>query len=414
VGLGVSDEELALPGVPDGLVARPLRQHRRDDDGQLIEVKTRRGARKTDRVELAPAGAPVPVQLDASDERWLLDAASRRWSGIRRRYGDQAWGRAVELTRAGVVRLRCVVDERVRLGEPQGWVLTDEWEARRVDATRLRELDRRQLRERAEVAAAAVASRCPELAAALLAAAPGSPTTPVLVFAAEDLAEGVVHAGPRAFSQAHFEHTKARDDVAHVLLDVGVPADVLVELGIRRSARLGVAGAVRATVGGEEVAVDLLDGPVLLRADQRGLALRLTAAVPLLIVENLQAAETLADRMTDIALVYTAGLPGRPALRLIEALAAQASRVLVIPDADLGGVRIAEAVLAAAPDGELVDVGALDHPVRQPWPADGVSLRGLRAALRGPASTLAQACLDRGYPVEQEMLTAEAGRRALG
>jgi hypothetical protein len=413
VALSVSDEELALPGVPDGLVARPLREHRRDDDGQLVEVKTRRGARKTDRVQLAPANAPVPLQLDASEERWLLDASSRRWSGITRRYGDQAWGRAVQLTRAGVVCLRCVVDERVTLGQPQGWVLTDEWEARRADATRLRELDREQLRERSAAAAAAVAGRCPELAAALLAAAPRNPTTPVLVFAAEDLAEAVVHAGPRAFSQAHFEHTKVRDDVAQVLLDVGVPEDVLVELGIRRSARLGVAGAVRATVGGEAVALDLLDGPVLLRADQRGLALTLTAAVPLVIVENLQAAETLADQMTNIALLYTAGLPGRPALRLIGALAAQASRVLVIPDADLGGVRIAEAVLGAARAGELVDVGLLEHPLRELWPADGVSLRGLRAALSGPARTLAQACLDRGYPVEQELATVAAVRQAL-
>lgn len=414
MGLSTSNEVLQLAGVPDGLVARPLRAYRRGDDGELVEVKTRRGHRKTDRVELVPAGASAPLTLDASEERWLLESSQRRWSGICSRYGEhRAWTRSVALARAGVVRLRCAVDERMALGEPQGWALTEEWEARRADAMQLRELDREQMRERAATAAVAVDERCPELGAALRGAAPGSPITPVLVFAAEDLVEGVMHAGPRAFSQAHFEHTKARDDVAQVLADAGVPDDALIELGIRRSARLGVAGPVRATVDGRDIALDLLDGPVLLRADQRGLGLTMAVATPLVIVENLQAAETVADQMSDIALLYTAGLPGRPALQLIAALAAQASHVLVIPDADLGGVRIAEAILRAAPSAELVDVGALDHPPRTPWPPDGVSQRDLQAALLGPAGELARACLHRGYPVEQELATVEAVQRAM-
>jgi hypothetical protein len=152
---------------------------------------------------------------------------------------------------------------------------------------------------------------------------------------------------------------------------------------------------------------------VLLRTDQRGLQLELARAVPLVIVENLQAAETLSDQRPDVAVLYTAGLPGRAALRLIGELAAQAPRVLVIPDADLGGVRIAAAILGAAPSGELVDVGALEHPPRERWPADSVSLRGLMAALSGPAGALAQACLDRGYPVEQEMSTPQVVYRWL-
>jgi hypothetical protein len=60
-----------------------------------------------------------------------------------------------------------------------------------------------------------------------------------------------------------------------------------------------------------------------------------------------------------------------------------------------------------------VDVGALAHPPRERWPADGVSLRGLHAALPGAAGALAQACLERGYPVERELLTVEATRAAL-
>lgn len=414
--LNASSEELPLAGVPEGLAARALHEYRRNLDGELVEVRTRRRQRKTDRVELVATGAPMPLEslgLTASEERWLLDTGQRRWAAITRRYGGEAWPRTVQLVRAGVVRLRCAVDERMALGEPQGWVLTEAWQDRRAAATQQRDLDREQMRERSAAAAAAVDERCGELAAALHAAAPGSPTTLVLVFAAEDLVEGVMHSGPRAFSQAHFEHTKVRDDVAQVLLDAGVPEDVLVELGIRRSARIGVAGAISADVGGKEIALDVLDGPVLLRADQRGLKLTLTAALPLVIVENLQAAETLADQMTDIGLLYTAGLPGRFALRLISAVAKRATSVLIVPDADLGGVRIAETVLGVAPSAQLADVGALDHPPRAPWPTDGVSVRGLRAAQTGPAGALAQACLDRGYPVEQELATVEAVRQAL-
>jgi len=413
VTLSNSDEQLHLAGVPEGLVARPVRTYRRGVDGQLVEVRTRRGLRKTDRVELVVVGAPTPVDLQPSEERWLLDAGQRRWTGIRRRYGEEAWNRAVELARAGVIHLRCAVDERMALSTPQGWVLTEEWESRRAHATSVRELNREQLRQRAANATSAVESYCSELAAALRAATPTNPTLPVLVYAAEDLVEGVMHAGPRAFSQAHFEHTKARDDVAKVLTDAGVPNQVLVELGIRRSARVGVAGPVRGTVRSEEVALDLLDGPVLLRSDQPGLALRLTRPVPLIIVENLQAAETLADHCPGVAVIYPAGLPGPAALALIGAVAGDATNVLLIPDADLGGVRIAELVLGAVPDATLVDIGTFDHPAREPWPEDTLSVRGLRAAVDGPAGALAQACLQRGYPVEQELRTLEAVRRSL-
>lgn len=407
-----------MAGVPDGLVAQPLREYRSGEDGKHVEVRTRRGERKIDRIELVPAGAfaPVsPLELTEPEERWLLGASRRRWTGITSHYGDQAWARAVQLTRAGVVRLRCTVDERMGLGEPQGWVLTDSWEKRRGETVQRRALDHEQTRERASAAAVAVGERCPELAGALAAAAPGSPATSVLLYAAEDLIEGVTHSGPRAFSQAHFGSTKARGNVAQTLRDAGIPEDVLVELGVRRSARLGVAGPVRATVGGEEIALNFLDGPVLLRADQKKLELTLSSPVPLVVVENLQAAEVLADRMSaDIALLYTAGLPGRSPLRHIAALAGLAIRTIVVPDADLGGVRIAEALLRAAPNAHLIDVGELDHPPRAKWPNDGVSAQGLRAALTGPAGALAQACLDRGYPVEQELATLEAVHKALG
>lgn len=409
-----SQHPLPLAGVPDGLVAVPLLQTRAGADGERIEVRNRRGQRKTDRVELVAAGAPVPLVIEAPEQGWLLGAGERRWSGITTRYGDRAWQRAVKLARAGVVRLRCDVDELMAVAQPPlGWVLTAEWEARRESALQTRELSRQELVARAGAAADAVQERCPELAEALLSASSGSSTTAVLVFAAEDLAEGVVHAGPRAFSQAHFEHTKVRDDASSVLLAAGVPDDVLMQLGIRRSVRLGVAGPIVALVGENIINLPLLDGPVLLRADQHDLTLTMPEHTTLVVVENLQAAQVLADQMPELAVLYTAGMPGRDALAHISTLAADAAQVLVIPDADLGGVRIAELVLGAAPNGRLLDVGSLDHPQREPWATDSVSLHGLNAALDGPAASLAQACLRRGYPVEQEMLTAALVRVAL-
>ena len=415
MGLATSDEPVPLSDVPEGLLAWPVRSYRQDGAGGRTEVRTRRRLRKLDRVELAAAEPPQePVAFSPAEERWLLGSSQRRWASIVARYGKDSWPRAIELACAGVVRLRCSVDEQLRLGEPQGWVLSDEWDVRRAGDSDLRDAEREHWRERAVAAASAVANRYPELAAALRAAAPGSPLTPVLVFAAEDLVAGVVHSGPRAFSQAHFGHTKARDDVGRVLNDAGVPDDVLVALGVRRSSRIGVAGPVRARVGSAEIALDALDGPSLLRADQPDLSLSLTRRVPLVIVENLQAAETLADQLHDVALLYTAGPPSRAALRLIVELAAHATRVLLIPDADLGGVRIAAAVVRAVPAAEMLDIGALPHPAQEPWPAGGESVRGLQGMLTGPASTLAAACLRRGYPVEQELATVEAVERALG
>jgi hypothetical protein len=87
----------------------------------------------------------------------------------------------------------------------------------------------------------------------------------------------------------------------------------------------------------------------------------------------------------------------------------EAGRVIACPDADLGGVRIAEQILSVAPHAEVLDIGAYPHDRRRPWKPDSTSAVGLRAACEGPAGELARACTQRGYPVEHELA---AGRRA--
>jgi hypothetical protein len=388
---------------------------RTTETGERAEVLVGRRHRRTDQVDLIPADEPtVLAELDPSERRWLLDAGQRQWRSVKARYGDNAWTRAIELVRAGVVRVRCRVNDDMTLGEPRSWTLTDEWEQRRQDLHQRRERDRDYWRARADTAAIAVAERCSALSEALRKAPGGSPTTPVLVYAAEDLVEGVIHPSPRAFSQAHFKDTKARDDVADVLARARVPDDILIALGIRRSARIGVAGPVHAVVGGEALNLRLLQGPVLLRVDQPALQLRLSASAPLVVVENLQAAEALADQLPALAVVYTAGFPSNGELYLFGGVFADADVVVLVPDADLGGVRIAERLLSIAADAELIDIGQMDHPQRDPWPVGGDTERALRAAAAGPAAPLARGCLQRGYPVEQELATVRAVTEALG
>jgi hypothetical protein len=60
------------------------------------------------------------------------------------------------------------------------------------------------------------------------------------------------HGSLRAFSIAHFAHSKERDDAAALLADAGVPEEVAAALGIRRSPRIGVADAIDAIVRGQK------------------------------------------------------------------------------------------------------------------------------------------------------------------
>ena len=402
--------EVPIVGLPDGVVAMLVEQLRRNDDGELVPVRTQRGRRrKVKRVDLVAASADGSPEaaIAAAGETFVLGADSRRWDTIEGELGEDAWSATLQLVRAGVVRLRCSVKD-LRLERPQRWELTEQWRRFRQDRAHQRADLADKWTARAAVAADEVEPLCVELADALR-DRQFTATLPVLVAAAEDLVAGVVHDGPRAFSQTHFGDTKERDDVAQILTAADVPVELLEQLGVRRSSRVGVAGPVIANVDGQQVSLGPLDGPVTVRADQPDLTLEHDGGPhSVVIVENLQAAETLTDRFDDLIVIYTAGLPSGHALTLIGQLAGAANRVLIVPDADWGGVRIAEQLLSAAPDAELVDIGGQPHPTVKPWPEDSDSIRGLRAAMGGPAASLAKACLKRGYRVEQELATVRA------
>lgn len=402
-----SDERsLPLLGIPDDLVARPVRTFRTDNLGNEVTVKDRRGREKLEEVELIARKPRSDRTIEGADKRFLLGAGRRSWGKITSRYGEDAWTTAIRFAHAGAVRIRCAVEEDLSLGTPLGWVLTDRWAG-----VRKRELERKNTRssvwrQRAVDAARSVENLNPELAETLLTTQP-SLKLQVLVHAAEDLVHGTVHRGPRAFSQAHFGATKEGPDPRDVLRSAGLDRQLLVALGIDRSAYVGVAGPLKVSFPQGSIDLSGLKGPMLLRVEPE-LRLRLTRSVPLVILENLQAAESAADNFPGTALIYTAGLLAEPTIGLISTIASEATLSALIPDADLGGVRLAEQVVTEIPHTTVIDIGSFEHPRRSPWPTNGPTARALDRALRGPAKALAASCIERGYPVEQELATIHA------
>ena len=400
-----------LLDLPHGVAAVTI--PRTGPTGPRVPVD-RRGRLAPRRVDLIADPSPstnahAPTGLSDADVRWMLAAGSRRWGSIEGRFGPTALDLALALVRAGAVVLRCDVRGELSLGRPLGWRLTPSW-VQRAAETRSRERERVEAwRRRARRAAEAVRDIDPGLTAALSTARGNEPRLPILVYAAEDLAAGITHDGPRAFSQAHFDHSKAREDAADILATAGASHASLLALGLRRSPYLGLGGPIVLHASDITLDLRLLDGPILLRADQRRQPALATTAHVLLVVENLQAAETACDAFPHVAVTWTAGQPGEAALDLITNLARQVERVAIVPDADLGGVRIAQRILSALPAhtiAAVVDVGQQPHPSRERF--GPTSLAGLRAALNGPAANLAAACLNRGYPVEQEAATRAA------
>jgi hypothetical protein len=401
---------IALRGMPSGLQARPLYHYRTSVDGERVPVKNRRGLLKLERVELAAIAAPVDAPaLDARDQRFVLGAERRSWRSIERRYGDRAWDICADFVRAGIVHLRCEVNDQLEVAKVVDWTLAAEWSAKRVLRAEARTANREAIQSRALRAADEIEEISPEFAHVLRTSPAHLPGLPALIAVADDLRDGVVNANPRAFSQRHFGSTKAHDGVARLLERLGIPDWVADATGVRRSSRIGVAGRIQVSADGATFLAGVFAGPLILRSDQRGLAMSLTDAdTTLVVVENLQAAETLADARPGLAIIYSGGMPGRATADWVGRLAERAKSTVIATDADLGGIRIAEQLLAVAPKAHLLDVGSVRHEPRPAWPEGSGYRVAIAKCVGGPASPLAEAVLKRGYAVEQELLIIEA------
>jgi hypothetical protein len=394
-------------GVPVGCRAVPLVEVV-ERAGEIVEVRDRRRRRKTNEVVLVRDPTHPAEAASDPDLTFATGASRRRWTTVVGRYGERSFEVALSLVRADVVNLACRVDERGSVGEPQWWQPTPEAiAAQQAARARVAESTGRRDAERASLAAE-LAREFPEVAAAL-----GAATTPtaiaVLSAAGADLLAGIEHAGPRAFTQAHFGGTKAHD-VRAVLTAAGVPSGILERLGLRRGDRIGLGGPIVISTANGTIDLRPVRGPVTFRLDQPALAIS-TSEATVVVIENLQAAEVVCARLPGLPVVYTAGQFGDDAAHLFEQLGTAGKRIVAVVDADLGGVRIARRVLDAVPSAEIIDVGAWPHPARAEFSPDGIAEKGLRALSSDPlVGSFAAAVLARGYPVEQELATLDIVR----
>ncbi len=384
---------------------------------------------------MALDASALDVLVKGGDRRFVLEGAHRSWAAIQGRYGERAWPLALELARAGAIVIRCRITRDMALGRPLRWYRTQAAAHAAEGETTARSARRTRLRAQSQHALEALAAHGGppgpaesdavrgltdhDFESVLLALrheldcpTPAPKRTRILIAVAQDLCDGIVHPNARAFSQVHTGHTKTWDDARSVLEASGVTRAVVIALGLRRDSRIGAGGAITCRIAHALLSLDLLRGPVLFRAEQSNLSFSLTGD-RLVVVENLQAAETLCDTLVsntatrDIGIVYCAGMPSTAVIEQISTLADQATKIIIAPDADLGGVRIATAIYQsiasrAQARSVLCDAASTHHVRQRPWAPDSPVWEGLSAALSGPAAALAQGCLDRGYPVEQE------------
>lgn len=322
---------------------------------------------------------------------------------IESRYGEDAFAAGLGLVRAGESHLICEVDSRGHVGSPRKLVRTAAG-AEADAAARTIQQDGQQARsEERRALADLVEQTHPSITYALRLSNLSPAAHAVLVAVAQDLVDGIQHAGPRAFAQYHFGDTK-QHDVREILTSAGVDDDVLEVLGLRRGDRIGLGGPITLSLPQGDVDLAPLRGPVQVRLDQPELTPR-TAAPLVVIIENLQPAEVVCMKHPDLPVVYTGGQFDDAASRLLVQLCT-GRRAVAIVDADLGGVRIAQRVLAVVPHAEIVDVGEWAHAQGERIPADGLAADQLERLVEDPfVGSFAAAVRQRGYRVEQEQST---------
>ncbi|MFI5959844.1 DUF2399 domain-containing protein [Cryptosporangium sp. NPDC051539] len=378
--------------------------------------KDRRGRDDPRRVTVEPAEPPVPPVCpdDVDPAAWSWFTASERlWATIAGRFADSAEDVMAAVARAGGVR----IEYRFAGGaarRPPVRTIPDETLAAAHRSARTARSDRRTaLAARAAALADELRPRWPG-AAASLAAVPGGDRLFWAVAAGSDLAAGRSSDSRRAFVQRHTgdpdapradRGTKAREDVTDLLAALGWEADALFALGLVRSPYLGIGGPLVLTVDGHPIRTGPLPGPHSFRITAgRAVALRTEPGVRrLTVVENRQAAETVCDGWPDEAVVWCPGQPADPIVALIAQAAGDVDEVLLCPDADLGGVRIAGRIVDRLErDAVVLDAGSVAHPAGVPFHEGALAGLAVWGERDDGVGSLARACRARGYAVEQE------------
>ncbi|MGW5789132.1 DUF2399 domain-containing protein [Saccharopolyspora sp. NPDC003752] len=392
------------PGVPDGLraYAQPTRS-----DGTFDH--DRAGRPKVRRVHLRahPTAPPHRPEGLVSDTDWnWATSAPRRRNTITSRFGDRTDDIAFALARAGCIAVEHDYRNGAIQQPPRRWIPHPALTDHHATGKQTRQATRHTLRERAGELHDALIGEWPGAAAAL--AAHVTETRLVwLVRAAEDLLAERSYDGPRAFVQHHANNTKAREDLPRLLADAGFESEALVLLGVNRNPYIGVGGPIRAHHDGRTLDWTGWPGPHDIRLPaHRTVSLEVTPGTRVLaVIENRQAAETICDTHPDTAVIWCHGQPPDPLLDLINQAANSVNTVLICPDADLGGIRIATRIHDCLPPDThrvIVDIGSSEHDPGDPFSAATRNHIAKTAQRHDTVGEFATHCLARGYAIEQE------------
>lgn len=392
------------PGVPDGLraYAQPT-----NPDGTFDH--DRNGRPKVRRVRLRAHPPTTPHRPDGlvndADWKWAT-SAPRRWNSITNRLHGHAEHATLALARTGCVEL----DHDYRAGTirhpPRGWIPHADLTTQHVTGKQSRHATQQALLDRAGQLRDMLSEEWPGVAKALT--TPASDTRLVwFVRAAEDLLTERSYDGPRAFVQHHAKNTKAREDLPRLLADAGFEAEALVILGVNRNPYIGVGGPIRAHYNGRTLDWTGWPGPhdIRLPAHQPITLDTAPGTDVLLVIENRQAAEAICDTHPDTAVIWCHGQPPDPLLDLINQAANGVNNVVICPDADLGGIRIAARIHDHLPldtQRVLVDIGTADHDHGKKFSITTHNHIATLAERQDAVGRFASNCLTRGYAVEQE------------
>ncbi|MDI1463369.1 DUF2399 domain-containing protein [Catellatospora sp. KI3] len=412
------DRELVLGwvhGVPEGLHAyAPVPATGSYPRDRLDRPKIRRVRLRS--ATPPPAPARPPGLVSDSDWKWIT-SGSRSWTSVTGRLGPDAHRIASALAKAGCLtiehdlRISALVQPPRRL-HPH----PDLAHAHAEDRSR-REDEADDIRAQAAELAEALIADWPGVARAL-GSATNTDRLAWVIRAADDLANGRTHDSVRAFVQTHARFTKARDDVHHLLAELGFEQEAIVALGLARNPYIGLGGPIRVKTRAGTINLAGIPGPHDIRLPTgHDISLLLPAqSSTLLVIENRQAAEAACDAYPESPVIWCHGQPPTAVLSLIAQAAQQSSRVVICTDADLGGARIAARIVDHIPtnlQSDVIDIGEANHVAGRPFNSHSRFHLAAIAERDDRIGQFARACLARGYAIEQEAAAKSSVRRAV-